>query len=106
MKCFIFIYSFNIFIGKYSININILCFLFRYIVRFVDGKPYNCYQKNSNVTDTVTTADSASTSSPDVRQSTNLIETQTQFNIPAAFLEVQTKDTNLNTNIHQLVGKN
>ena len=35
MKCFIFIYSFNIFIGKYSININILCFLFRYIVRFV-----------------------------------------------------------------------
>ena len=36
---FFFIYSFNIFIGKYSININILCFLFRYIVRFVDGKP-------------------------------------------------------------------
>jgi hypothetical protein len=35
----------NIFIGKYFINIDILCFLFRYIVRFVDGKPYNCYQK-------------------------------------------------------------
>ena len=43
-ECFIFIYSFNIFIGKYFININILCFLFRYIIRFVDGKPYNCYQ--------------------------------------------------------------
>jgi hypothetical protein len=29
LKCFIFIYSFYIFIGEYFININILCFLFR-----------------------------------------------------------------------------
>jgi hypothetical protein len=43
LKCFIFFYSFNIFIDKYSININILCFLFRYIVRFVDGKDGNFF---------------------------------------------------------------
>jgi hypothetical protein len=40
------IYSFNIFFGKYSININILCFLFRYIVRFVDGKQQQLLSKN------------------------------------------------------------
>jgi hypothetical protein len=33
------------------------------------------------------------------------METQTQFNNPAAFPEVQTTDTNLNTKIHQLVDK-
>ena len=60
----------------------------------------------SNVADTVTTAYSASLStstSHDFSQSTNLMETQTQLNSPAAYSEVQTTDTNLNTNIHQLV---
>jgi hypothetical protein len=33
------------------------------------------------------------------------IITPTQFNNPAAFPEVQTTDTNPNTNIHQLVDK-
>jgi hypothetical protein len=65
----------------------------------------NVAANNSNITDTVTTAHSASTSSQNVSQSTNLMETQTQFNNPAAFPEVQTTDTNLNTNIHQLVDK-
>ena len=60
---------------------------------------------NSNVTETVTTAHSDNTPGQDVSHSTNLMETQTQFNNPAAFPEVQTTETNLNTNIHQLVDK-
>jgi len=60
----------------------------------------------SNVTDTVTTAHSASLStstSQDVSQATNLMETQ--LNSPATCPPVQTTETNLNTNIHQLVDK-
>jgi hypothetical protein len=54
--------------------------------------------------DTVTTTYSASLStstSHDFSQSIDLMETQTQLNSSAAYSEVQTTDTNLNTNIHQ-----
>jgi len=73
------------------------------IARGIIKQQSNVAANNSNVTDTVTPAHSVSTSSQDVSQSTNLMKTQTQFNNPAAFPEVQTTDTYLNTNIHQLV---
>ena len=60
----------------------------------------------SNVKDTVTTTHSASLStstSHEISQSRNLMETQTQLNSPAAYSKVRTTDTNLNRHIHQLV---
>ena len=39
---------FTLFIDNYSMYINRPCFMFRYIIRFVDGdrEPHNCYQKS------------------------------------------------------------
>jgi hypothetical protein len=71
------------------------------LAREIIKQQSNVAANNSNVTDTVTTTHSDNASGQDVRQSTNLMETQTQFNNPAAFPEVQTTDINLNTNIHQ-----
>ena len=45
------------------------------------------------------------TDMPQVTDKVYHIITPTQFNNPAAFPEVQTTDTNPNTNIHQLVDK-
>ena len=39
---------FTLFIDKYSIYINIPCFMFRYIIRFVDGKNPTTVNKKIN----------------------------------------------------------
>ena len=74
-----------------SINVLPLEFVPEYerIPREIIKQQSNLVANNSNVTDTVKTAHSASISSQDVGQSTNLLETQTQFNNPAACPEVQ-----------------